>query len=172
MSDYSQHGVSVLAALTDTDPGGNRVQFATADDLAIPSSNRFITFSVDAAATNCFSAHPLMDFYFTVGGVEQPLSTTPIDPCNTADPRTQVLGGSGQAQVRGGTYAANGSFLSTGSDFSIVMRNRQPLGGGNDGAIDNIRVLDVTPQLDKSFSPAETVVGGTSRLTLTVTNTS
>lgn len=40
------------------------------------------------------------------------------------------------------------------------------------GADDDIRVLDVTPQLDKEFSPTSVATGGVSTLTLTVTNTS
>ncbi|MFJ2535074.1 DUF7507 domain-containing protein [Microbacterium maritypicum] len=51
------------------------------------------------------------------------------------------------------------------------MRNEQAQTNGNDGAIDNIRVLDVTPQLDKVFSPAIAPTGGTSTLTFTITNT-
>ena len=41
---------------------------------------------------------------------------------------------------------------------------------GNDGAIDNIRVLDVTPVMDKAFEPAEVFIGGTSTMTLTINN--
>ncbi|GAA4160645.1 hypothetical protein GCM10022286_16980 [Gryllotalpicola daejeonensis] len=52
------------------------------------------------------------------------------------------------------------------------MRNANGVGAGNDAAFDNIRVLDVTPQLDKSFSPAAVPTGGISTLTFTVTNTS
>lgn len=43
---------------------------------------------------------------------------------------------------------------------------------GNDGAIDNIRIVDVTPYLTKSFDPTVTSVGSTSRLTLTAHNRS
>jgi hypothetical protein len=44
-------------------------------------------------------------------------------------------------------------------------------GGGNDHGFDNITILDVTPQLDKSFSPSVVGVGQPSTLTFTVTNT-
>lgn len=43
---------------------------------------------------------------------------------------------------------------------------------GNDGAIDNIQILDTTPRLTKTFDPAVTSVGATSQLTLTVNNRS
>ncbi|WP_442815505.1 chaplin [Streptomyces sp. NBC_01763] len=52
------------------------------------------------------------------------------------------------------------------------MVNGQGSWGGNDHAFDNIRILDATPQLDKAFSPAIIDEGGTSTLTMTVTNTS
>lgn len=42
---------------------------------------------------------------------------------------------------------------------------------GNDGAIDNVSIRDVTPWLTKLFSPARTPIGTTSTLTLTVNNT-
>lgn len=41
---------------------------------------------------------------------------------------------------------------------------------GNDGAIDNIRILDVTPVLDKAFAPEIQSIGLTSTMTLTVNN--
>ncbi|RVQ51948.1 DUF11 domain-containing protein [Sinorhizobium meliloti] len=52
------------------------------------------------------------------------------------------------------------------------MVNNNGSGTGNDHAFDNIRVLDTTPQLDKSFSPTNVAVGQVSTLTFTITNTS
>ena len=51
------------------------------------------------------------------------------------------------------------------------MVNNQPSGSGNDHAFDNIRILDVTPQLDKSFVPDHVGVGQPSTLTFVITNT-
>ena len=42
---------------------------------------------------------------------------------------------------------------------------------GNDVAFDLPELIDVTPQLDKSFSPDTITAGGTSTLTFTITNT-
>jgi large repetitive protein len=164
----------------------NQIEFATANQLTLPAQNRFVTFSVDAAATACATfgggtafPHPLLRFYLrTDAGVEIPVSTSPIDPCidagttgnrvvvppgNTSDPN---------GNVHYGTFAANSSLLLPGNSLGIVMRNEQGQDNGNDHAFDNIRVLDVSPQLDKSFSPTSVPVGGVSTLTLTVTNTS
>ncbi|MFT3944235.1 MAG: SpaA isopeptide-forming pilin-related protein [Ancrocorticia sp.] len=44
------------------------------------------------------------------------------------------------------------------------------IANGNDGAIDNIRVLDVSPTTEKSFSPSNVRVGTTSTMTITVRN--
>jgi hypothetical protein len=67
--------------------------------------------------------------------------------------------------------SSDGSVLFSGSELGIVMRNAFGGTGGNDHAFDDIRLLDVTPQLGKSFTPDRTEVDGSSVLTLTITNT-
>jgi len=54
--------------------------------------------------------------------------------------------------------------------FSIF--NAQSEGQGNDAEYDLPEITDVTPSLDKTFSPAEVAPGQPSILTLTITNTS
>jgi uncharacterized repeat protein (TIGR01451 family) len=149
----------------------NAIQFATRGQLALPAANgRFVTFSVDAAATACRFAHPLLRFYLrNSAGTEIPVSSSAIDPCTAPGTATVNVDGN---PVAYGRFPANGSQLLTGGNLGIVLRNEQPQSYGNDGAIDNIRVLDVTPQLDKQFSPTLVETGGTSTLTFTVTNTS
>lgn len=71
--------------------------------------------------------------------------------------------------VNVGTYTSNGSLLFNGSTLGIRMQNANGSGVGNDAAFDNIRILDVTPQLDKAFTPTSVKTGGTSTLTFTVT---
>ena len=68
-----------------------------------------------------------------------------------------------------GTYTAN--LLMNGSLIGVRMVNNNGSGAGNDHVFDNIKIFDVTPQVDKSFSSAVVGVGQTSTLTLTVTNT-
>ncbi|UPL15698.1 DUF7507 domain-containing protein [Microbacterium galbinum] len=158
----------------------NQVEFATVGQVSIPQPNRFVTFSVDAAATACGFPNPLLRFYLrTDAGVEIPVSDSPINPCvdqgTTGNLRVYPPGSNTNdpnEQVRYGTFVANSSTLLPGTSLGIVMRNQQGTDNGNDGAFDNIRVLDVTPQLDKAFSPAIAPTGGTSTLTFTITNTS
>ncbi|MFI2485485.1 hypothetical protein ACH47X_01180 [Promicromonospora kroppenstedtii] len=152
----------------------NEIQFRTADPLTLPTAGRFVTFSVDAVAQNCTSTHPELRFYLVDGsGEEIAVSNAAIDPCT--DPRGAQYNAPAQdgtpRVVIGGRFPADGSNLVTGGSFGIVMRNENGSGQGNDGAYDNIRVLDVTPQLDKEFSPTSVATGGVSTLTLTITNT-
>lgn len=168
----NNHAVS---AYTENNPGTDQIQFETATPIALPTSGRFITFSVDAAETNCFANHALFKFYLLNGATEIPTFNTPIEPC--ADPSSRTLtapavGGTAAGEYRAGTYAGNRAALFTGSELGIRMRNGQASGGGNDAGFDNIRVLDATPALDKSFSVTDLGVGGVSRLTFTITNTS
>ena len=153
----------------------NLVQFSTAEPLTLTTEGRFVTFSVDAVAQNFLVAHPELRFYLVDGeGEEIAVSDTAIDPCT--DPRgaqyTSPTQDGTTRVVIGGRFPADGSTLVTGGSFGIVMRNEEGSGGGNDGAYDNIRVLDVTPQLDKEFSPTSVATGGVSTLTLTITNAS
>jgi uncharacterized repeat protein (TIGR01451 family) len=168
----TNHSVS---AYTEGNPGGDLVQFETATPIALATSNRFITFSVDAAETSCFANHALFKFYLVNGGTEIPTFTTPIDPCVDAGTRTvtaPAIGTVGPTDFQAGTFTGNRAVLFSGAELGIRMRNGQASGGGNDAGFDNIRVLDATPQLDKSFSVTDLNAGGTSRLTFTITNTS
>ena len=143
-----------------------QVMFRTASDLSLPSANgRFVTFSVDAAATACQSAAPLLRFYLAQGPVETAISADPINPCT--DPRRVA---SGTAAY--GRFAADGARLFTGSTLGIVLRNEQNTSAGNDGAIDNIIVYDATPTLSVEFDRSLAQTGATANLVVTVLNTS
>ncbi|MFC8596897.1 GEVED domain-containing protein [Isoptericola sp. NPDC057191] len=164
------------ASYTADGATGAQIQFQTATPVALPVANRFVTFSVDAGAMNCNVSAPLLRFYFLdAANTETAVSSSPINVCT--DPRGETLtgvptpGGTSRT-VRVGTFAANGSTLVTGDSLGIRLRNQNSAANGNDGAYDNIQVLDVSPQLDKEFSPTSAVVGGRSTLTFTVTNTS
>ena len=149
----------VVAAYTENDPGADAVEFQTTTPISLPTATgRFLTFSVDADATNCRVSGPQYQFSLTDGGASTPVGGL-INPCTS---------GGGAA----GTYSSNGSVLFTGASLGITMTNHNGSGIGNDAAFDNIRLLDATPQLDKSFSPASIPQNGVSTLTITVTNTS
>ncbi|CAN0389782.1 unnamed protein product, partial [Phaeothamnion confervicola] len=80
--------------------------------------------------------------------------------------------GDGGEGVRAGTYYSDSSYLFTGSALGIVVRNNTGQLQGNDYAIDNLQMIDVTPQLDKAFSTPSAEPGAAVTLTFTVTNRS
>ncbi|WP_372350482.1 GEVED domain-containing protein [Streptomyces sp. KL116D] len=154
-----------VTAFTAADPGANKVEFETSRPIALASPNRFITFSVDSAAMNCFAVGPSLKFFLMDGATAIPASDRGINPCTDPDARTV---GSTKVVNR----AADTPILFGGDTLGVRMVNAQGSGSGNDAAFDDIRVLDVTPSVDKAFGPAVAPAGGTSTLTFTVTNTS
>jgi hypothetical protein len=56
------------------------------------------------------------------------------------------------------------------SRFQYVLKNTEAGGDGNDYAVDNLQVLDESPQLDQEFSRARELVGEDATLTYTITN--
>nr|WP_244631695.1 hypothetical protein [Plantibacter sp. CFBP 8804] len=174
--DTANHSVSAWTSqqnLTMNPP--NAVEFATVDPIALTSAGRYLTTSVDLAAVSCNAAqHPVLELFLTddQGGAH---SVGAINGCTAAGSRSvtaPATGAAGAENVRVGTYVSPGAVLLPGATVGIVARNLTGGGtAGNDHAFDNIQVLDVSPQLDKSFSPASVVAGETSTLTLTITNT-
>lgn len=158
-----------VSAYTDAEGPNNAVEFQTVTSVPLPSTaGRFVTFSVDAAVVNCKRDYgnpaavtdPSLHFYLKDASGELPVAATPINPC--ADGTAYPLAGypNSNNTVRAGSYVADGALLLNGGAFDVVMRNEVGAKDGNDHAFDNIRVLDVTPQLDKSFSPTTVPVGG------------
>lgn len=159
----------------------NLAMLRTKDDIDLEDAHgRFLAFSLNAAATNgADKAHPDREnpklmFYVKQGITEHALTTTPIDPIT--DPRSTTIAVTPSANgtkepVRGGEFASDRSFLYEGGTFGVVVRNLTSGHLGNDGAFDDLQVIDVTPQLDKSFDRPVATTGESVRLTLTVTNT-
>ncbi|HEV2633846.1 MAG TPA: choice-of-anchor P family protein [Actinocrinis sp.] len=105
----------------------------------------------------------LSQFSVLNGTAASTTSSAPFDPCTSAD----VVDG-----IRVGTYTGNLAVLFPGTAAGIALINQQASGTGNDGAVDNVRLLDVTPQLNLSGTTGTTAVGAPANLTFTVTNTS
>lgn len=160
----------VVSAYTQANPGANRVQFATVNPITLPTATgRFLTFSVDTAAVNCWRSGP--EYVFSLqhsDGSETQIGDV-VNACVGGTSMTPPALRGTVDEVYLTSLSSNGSFLFDGSTLGIVMRNANGSGAGNDAAFDNIRILDVTPQLDKSFAPSSVSVGGTTTLTFTVT---
>jgi uncharacterized repeat protein (TIGR01451 family) len=162
-----------VSAYTEGNPGANQVEFQTTGNIPLASaSGRFLTFSVDAAAFNCGVSAPLYQFAFLDESGTASNVGSAINACTSSTTVPVPAKGPAVANtVNVGTYTSNGSVLFTGSTLGLRMTNANGSGVGNDAAFDNIRILDVTPQLDKAFSPASIRIGQTSTLTFTITNT-
>ena len=137
--------------------------------INVAGSGRFVTFSLDVGNLCNIGIQALDRFYLMDGATPIALNATDYNIC--ADPNRQTYTVDGNV-VSVGTFTGNQAALVTSPTVGFRVTNQQPSGSGNDQAFDNFKILDVTPQLDKSFSPASVPVGGTSALTLTVTNTS
>ncbi|MEZ5078666.1 MAG: hypothetical protein R2725_14630 [Solirubrobacterales bacterium] len=69
-----------------------------------------------------------------------------------------------------GRYVTD-AYRATGSKLAFRLANLETSGTGNDSAIDNLAVYDVSPTLEKSFAPSSGLTAGQrSRLTFTITN--
>lgn len=166
----------VMAMLTanGTFPAG-AIAFRTATNIAQSASSRFLTARTDVVATFCSSGFtaPLLRFsLINDAGTEMPISTTAINPCVGGQSfNTTPIGVSGPQTAVAQTVTSPGALLFSGASVGFVLHNDQTSFMGNDSSIDNAQIIDVTPQLDKAFSPASIQLGQVSRLTMTITNT-
>ncbi len=166
----------VMAMLTanGTFPAG-AIAFRTATNIAQSASSRFLTARTDVVATFCSSGFvaPLLRFsLINDAGTELPISTNAINPCVGGQSfNTTPIGIAGTQTAVAQTVTSPGALLFSGTSVGFVLHNDQTGSMGNDSSIDNAQIIDVTPQLDKAFSPASIQLGQVSRLTMTITNT-
>ncbi|WP_418058131.1 hypothetical protein [Pimelobacter simplex] len=154
-----------VTAYTDQNPGANLVEFQTRTPLNLPANGRFLTISANVGVENCVRATaPLLKFYLVNAAGENAVNTAALNPC---------VGAPSDAALAT-TLTGGNAVLFDGNQVGIVLRNENGSGGGNDHAYDDIRVLDVTPQLDKDFASSQTIrrPGDVANLVFTVTNTS
>lgn len=182
-STRSNHAVAAYTYVVNMP---NNLVVLESTDLDQPlQSGHFYTSSIDVAEVSCEylngNNNSRLDFDLIVDGQKYALQEDPIRACTDrgvgyyTSPTLGSGWGSGGDYVAAGRYYSDRSFLMPQSGAGrarIEMTNRIGSSQGNDFAYDNIQLIDATPQLDKSFSPATIKVGETSTLTFTVTNTS
>ena len=152
-----------VTAYTDNSvlPDSQReLETVTARPLA--SANRFVTFRLNYAAVSCNGS----------GGSSPVLQFAYLD----ADGNATTIPGSQPSCPSSGAASGSGTFTSTpvlypGTSVGVRVLNLTNAYAGNNGAIDDLQILDTTPQLDQAFSPTAIGTGGTSTLTYTITNT-
>ncbi|MFJ9176679.1 GEVED domain-containing protein [Streptomyces sp. NPDC102360] len=157
-----------VAAFTVTAPAANSVQFETERPVPV-TPGRFYTFAASSAAFNCQVSGPQLKFFLMDGATAIPASAKPVNPCTDRAARTITVGGKSAKAVH---TTSDAPVLFNGDSLGVRMVNGNGSNAGNDAAFDDIQVVDVTPRVEKAFSPAHAPSGGTSTLTFTVTNTS
>lgn len=153
---------SYTNALSGTIAAGT--QFRTVNTIPA-TAGHYYAVSAYFAAVNCPAAAPSERFSLLVNGSPIVLSSG-LNPCNPASPtpwQTQV------AKLQSAAYMVP---VGTTANLGLELYNATTTGNGNDVAFDLPQIVDVTPQLDKAFTPTLILNGATSKMTLTVTNTS
>jgi uncharacterized repeat protein (TIGR01451 family) len=178
-----------VAEWTTSVSGSNSLRELETSPLNLSlATGRYISFSIDAVEASCAylggANNSRFDFYAVTPGSPVKVNVNPLRPCTDpstrayTSPYTPEYGnswGNGGASVRAGRYFLDAGLLispTQAASLQVRIRNLTGSSDGNDHAFDNLRVVDVTPTLDKAFSPALVGVGEDSTLTLTVTNTS
>lgn len=154
-----------LINYTNADLPAGATELATDKPIPLPSANRFLTLGTDVGA-HCYLDLPTPEFQFSLleGSSAVPTSSAPIDPC--AAPQDNY-----QGELLG-RYVGDTAVLDPGTSAGFRLVNDQLSGNANDYALDDIRLLDVTPQLDVTAPAQSAQVGAAAALTYTVTNTS
>lgn len=174
-STTARNNYAVTAFTQGANPGAGLIMFRTVNNIPLQFTNRFLTTSVDNAAVSCAAGNnpQLLFSLVNQSGAELPISSTAVNVCATGtDFSVNAIGTAPAASnVKVGNVQSPGALKFTGSSVGYIIRNQQGSGSGNDSAFDNPSILDVSPQLDKSFFPASVAFGATSTITFTITNT-
>ncbi|MCG3781959.1 hypothetical protein [Delftia acidovorans] len=173
-ADAVKNHVMAMLTANGTFPAG-AIAFRTKANIPQSSGSRFLTARADVVANFCSSGFvaPLLRFSLVNdANAELPISMNAVDPCVDGVSFNTMPIGIGIIQTaRAQTVTSPGALLFSGASVGFVLHNDQTSSMGNDSSIDNAQIIDVTPQLDKAFSPASIQLGQVSRLTMTITNT-
>ncbi|MEJ3403954.1 hypothetical protein WDJ51_04355 [Rathayibacter sp. YIM 133350] len=155
----------VVTAYTEGDPPpGVMVSTSVA---ATPG--HFYSASIDVAQANCWTENPV-DLSVAISDGSGAAAEVFAGPIAACDLPVHQLNGDNV-----GTFVGRQGVLIAGDDLTLAVRNELGGGGGNDNAIDNLALIDITPQLDVTIAPPPSgdayPAGSAARLTFTVTNT-
>lgn len=173
MTDAQAAQNQILSEYTNTangiQPAG--LQLQTTKNTIPTIAGHYYAISGIFGETNCFSNHARQEFSILINGVATVVGSN-LDPC--ADPSRQVInyGNTNYSVAKLQSGAMQVPLTGTTPTLGIRVRNLQATGTGNDVGFDLPQLVDVTPQLDKAFSPTSIFQGQNTTLTYTVTNTS
>lgn len=157
LSAYTNSPTGLIAAGT---------QFRTTRTIPA-TAGHYYAVSAYFAATSCPAAgganQPKETFSLIVNGNPIVLSQG-LNPCTN-----NTYWGAQVAKLQSAAYQIP---VGTTANLGLSLYNATASGSGNDAAFDLPQIVDVTPQLDKAFTPNLILNGATSKMTLTVTNTS
>ncbi|WP_170835555.1 SpaA isopeptide-forming pilin-related protein [Arthrobacter alpinus] len=159
----------ILSEYTNSTSGAQAAGIQLETKTAIPAvAGHFYAVSGIFGETNCLSPAPQAQqkFSILVNGVATVVGQN-LNPCT--DPSAQVVNGVKIARLQSGAIQVP---LTGTPTLGLRVENTQANGAGNDVGFDLPQLVDVTPQLDKSFSPTTMTQGASTTLTYTVTNTS
>ncbi len=154
LSEYTNSAFGSLAA---------GVQFRTESNSTPAIAGHYYAVSAYFAQVNCHAAHASQTFSLLINGMRQVLSAG-LDPCGSSNQASVHV-----TKLQSAPYQIPGDTINPA--LGLELRNETTTGAGNDVAFDLPQIVDVTPQLDTAFAPSLVGPGGTSRMTLTVTNT-
>ena len=143
-------------------PGPNKVMLQTNTPISVPT-NRFLGISMDAGDGSCNGLAARFVPTLLDGATAISTFSAPIQPC--------AQSGAIFGEDHVGTYISNNPVLFGGSSLGIRLVNAEGGAFGNDAAVDNIKIVDLSPQLDKAFGAAVVPEHGTVTLNYTITNT-
>jgi uncharacterized repeat protein (TIGR01451 family) len=160
---------------TGTVPG---VELQTSPNTIPTVTGHFYVITADFGAVDyygggvgCNLSDPSLRFSLLDGTTLHTLATG-LDPCTAPGNKViTVTSGGDTGNIRVAQLVSSAYQWTGGPSMGIQLYNANGAVGGNDSAFDVPTVVDVTPQLDKSFSPATISSGGVSQLTFVVTNT-
>lgn len=173
MTDAQAAQNQILSEYTNTSNGVQPagLQLQTTKNTIPTIAGHYYAISGIFGETNCFSNHARQEFSILINGVATVVGSN-LDPC--ADPSRQVFnyGNTDYSVAKLQSGAIQVPLTGTTPTLGIRVRNLQATGTGNDVGFDLPQLVDVTPQLDKAFSPTSIFQGQNTTLTYTVTNTS
>ncbi|GAA2095217.1 hypothetical protein GCM10009841_06200 [Microlunatus panaciterrae] len=182
--DHDESGNRVLSAYTLEGAGNNATQLETKTAVRL-TAHRFYTAAISAAATSCGADNdqgPRSRLRFLdadgrlLTGASQ-IGVSVLDVCRDEHSVSYARSALGGTMTEGSRVRANArlsaraALLARDTDVRVRLMNDNGSEFGNKGVIDNLRILDVTPQLDKRFSSATRRPGQVTLLMFTVTNT-
>ncbi|MBT2300966.1 DUF11 domain-containing protein [Variovorax paradoxus] len=171
---------TVMASLTASGTApNNQVWFQTFGLIPV-TTWRFLSIRVDTVnllspstpADPC--SRPAIFNFSLQGAADTPQAPSSINTC--AAPFTDVAVPSTSNSVRGKVILTTPT-KTPETAVRLRIRNAETAGAtGNDTAFDNVRLLDMSPQLDKVFTPSPInggayIVNARARMTFTITNT-